>query len=94
MQFVQVLGRDAIRLEIWERGAGYTLASGSSSCAAVAVARRLGLVDACVHAHMPGGTLAVEVGDDWAMRQTGPAVLVFRGETGPTLGADSRRAND
>jgi diaminopimelate epimerase len=94
VQFVQVLGRDAIRLEIWERGAGYTLASGSSSCAAVAVARRLGLVDAYVHAHMPGGTLAVEVGDDWAMRQTGPAVFVFRGETAPTLGADSRRASD
>jgi diaminopimelate epimerase len=94
VQLVQVLGRDAIRLEIWERGAGYTLASGSSSCAAVAVARRLGLVDAQVRAHMPGGTLDVEVGDDWAVRQSGPAVPVYRGETDPMLGADSRRPSD
>ena len=46
-----------IRIEIWERGAGYTLASGSSSSAAAAVAHRLGLVDRQVTVHMPGGRL-------------------------------------
>jgi len=46
VQFLEVLNRNTIRIEIWERGAGYTLASGSSSCAAASVAHRLGLCDA------------------------------------------------
>ena len=46
VQFMQVIDRSQVRIEIWERGAGYTLASGSSSCAAAAVAHRLGLCDA------------------------------------------------
>jgi diaminopimelate epimerase len=94
VQLARVVGRDTIRIEIWERGAGYTLASGSSSCAAAAVARRLGLVGPHVRVEMPGGTLDVDVGDDWSLRQTGPAVFVYRGETGPALGADSRRPGD
>jgi diaminopimelate epimerase len=77
---VEVVDRRTIRLQIWERGAGYTLASGSSSCAAAAVAHRLGLVDAAVSVRMPGGQLAVEIGDAWQVRQTGPVALVFRGE--------------
>jgi diaminopimelate epimerase len=80
VQFVEVRDRRTLRIEIWERGAGYTLASGSSSCAAAAVAHRLGLVDAAVRVQMPGGTLAVEIGADWQVRQTGPAGPVFRGE--------------
>ena len=80
VQFVEVVDRGAIRIEIWERGAGYTLASGSSSCAAAAVAHRLGLVDDRVTVQMPGGTLAVEIGPGWQVRQTGPATPVFRGE--------------
>jgi len=94
VQLAQVLGRDAIRIEIWERGAGYTLASGSSSCAAAAVARRLDLVGSHVRVQMPGGALTVDVGDDWSVRQTGPAVLVYRGETAPALGADTGRPAD
>jgi diaminopimelate epimerase len=57
VQFLKVLDRSNIQIEIWERGAGYTLASGSSSSAAAAVARRLGLVDRQVTVHMPGGTI-------------------------------------
>jgi diaminopimelate epimerase len=79
VQFVQVVDRATLRIEIWERGAGYTLASGSSSCAAAAVVHRLGLVDAGVTVQMPGGALAVEIGSDWHVRQTGPVALVFRG---------------
>jgi diaminopimelate epimerase len=79
VQFVQVFDRRSIRIEIWERGAGYTLASGSSSCAAAAVAHRLGLVDAAVTVEMPGGALAVAIGPDWQTRQTGPVARVFRG---------------
>ena len=61
VQFVQVLDERNVRLEIWERGAGYTLASGTSSCAATAVLHRLGLCQQQVIAHMPGGTLAISL---------------------------------
>lgn len=79
VQFLQVLDRQNIRIEIWERGAGYTLASGSSSSASAAVARRLGLVDGAVTVHMPGGKLGIEIGDDYAIRMTGPVTKVAEG---------------
>ncbi len=79
VQFLQVLDRKNIRIEIWERGAGYTLASGSSSSASAAIARRLGLVDAAVTVHMPGGTLGIEIADDFAIRMTGPVTAVAQG---------------
>lgn len=79
VQFVQVLDRNNLRIEIWERGAGYTLASGSSSCAAAAVVRRLGLCDAAVTVHMPGGPLAVEVDAEFRVRMTGPVGKVAEG---------------
>jgi diaminopimelate epimerase len=79
VQFLQIIDRRNIRIEIWERGAGYTLASGSSSSAAAAVARRLGLVDAAVTVHMPGGTLAIEIGEDFAITMTGPVTKVAEG---------------
>ena len=74
-----VLDRSNIRLTIWERGAGYTLASGSSSCAAAAVAYRLGLCEAVIAVHMPGGQLTVELSDQFAARLTGPVVKVGEG---------------
>jgi diaminopimelate epimerase len=80
VQFLEVLDRNTIRLEIWERGAGYTLASGSSSSAATAVARRLGLVDSDVTVVMPGGTLRIEVSADFDIRMTGAVTRVFDGE--------------
>jgi diaminopimelate epimerase len=61
VQLVEVVDRAQLRVEIWERGAGYTLASGSSACAAAAVTHRLGLTDAHVTLHMPGGSLAVSL---------------------------------
>ena len=76
VQFLQVLDRANIRIEIWERGAGYTLASGSSSSAAAAVARRLGLVDADVTVHMPGGRIGIRISDDFEIHMTGPATRV------------------
>ena len=79
VQFLQVLDRNNIRIEIWERGAGYTLASGSSSSASAAIARKLGLVDSSVTVHMPGGTLGIEIGDDFAIRMTGPVTAVAEG---------------
>jgi diaminopimelate epimerase len=57
VQFMEILDRQNVRIEMWERGAGYTLASGSSSTAAAAVAYRLGLCDPALTAHMPVRTL-------------------------------------
>ena len=85
VQFMQVLDRGNIRIEIWERGAGYTLASGSSSSAAAAVAHRLGLVDRLVTVHMPGGEISIAIGPDFAIRMTGPVVKVAEGVLNPEL---------
>lgn len=79
VQFAQVLDRANLRIEIWERGAGYTLASGSSSSAAASVAHRLGLVDRDVTVHMPGGRIGIAIGADWSIRMTGPATRVAEG---------------
>jgi len=80
VQFVQVVDRRHIHIEIWERGAGYTLASGSSSCAAAGVAFRLGLCAEDVVVQMPGGELSVSVRPDFSVRQRGPVESVARGE--------------
>ncbi|WP_122095529.1 diaminopimelate epimerase [Rahnella sp. Larv3_ips] len=72
VQFVQVLDRSNISIGIWERGAGYTLASGSSSCAAASAMRKLGLVDENVTVHMPGGKLAIRFSGDFQVNMRGP----------------------
>jgi diaminopimelate epimerase len=79
VQFLKVLDRANIQIEIWERGAGYTLASGSSSSAAAAVARKLGLCEGSITVHMPGGQLAIEIGDDFDILMTGPVTKVAEG---------------
>jgi diaminopimelate epimerase len=85
VQFLQVLDRRNIRIEIWERGAGHTLASGTSSSASAAVARRLGLVDDKLTVHMPGGTLSIEIGADYAIKMTGPVTRVAEGTLHPEI---------
>lgn len=85
VQFMQVLDRANVRIEIWERGAGYTLASGSSSSAAAAVAHRLGLVDHTVTVHMPGGTIGIEIGPEFAIQMTGTVNKVAEGTLHPDL---------
>ncbi len=79
VQFMKVLDRSNIRIEIWERGAGYTLASGSSASASAAVAHRLGLCDSPVAVHMPGGRLDIAVGEGFAITMTGPVTKVAEG---------------
>ena len=79
VQFMQVIDRGNIRIEIWERGAGYTLASGSSSVAAVAVAHRLGCCSANVSVHMPGGTLEISLTPDFSARMRGPVTRICSG---------------
>lgn len=79
--FAQVLSRSAIRLRVWERGVGETLACGSGACAAVAVLRRRAKLDAGVRVALPGGELGVHWdGSGHPIWMTGPAAFVFEGE--------------
>ena len=80
VQFARVVGRDAVDILIWERGAGFTLASGSSSCGAAAAAVRNGRCDpGRVRVRMPGGELIVEVRPDWSLLLEGPVEEVYTG---------------
>ena len=78
--FMQVVSRSAVRLRVYERGAGETLACGTGACAAVVAGIRLGLLDGPVDVHTRGGVLRI----DWQglghpVWMTGPAVTVFEG---------------
>ena len=92
--FMQILGRGQVRLRVYERGAGETLACGTGACAAVVAGIRLGLLDPVVDVQTHGGQLTVEwhgaqggEGGAWAsVMMTGPATTVFEGEIEiPTL---------
>ena len=79
--YMQVQDRGRIRLRVYERGAGETLACGSGACAAVAAGIRRGLLDACVSVSTRGGDLTIRwEGADNPLWMTGPAVTVFEGE--------------
>jgi diaminopimelate epimerase len=80
MQLLKVMDRQNIQIEIWERGAGYTLASGSSSCAAASAAYKLGLADNKINVHMPGGIINIEITVDGYVYMTGTVDSVARGE--------------
>ncbi len=79
VQFLKVIDRATVALEIWERGAGYTLACGSAASVAAACARRLDKCDAAVAVIMPGGRLDIVVADDYSVRLTGPVVKIAEG---------------
>ena len=80
VQFARVADRHTLDILIWERGAGYTLASGSSSCGAASAAVRNGLCDhGKVTVRMPGGDLIIEVRPDWSLRLEGPVEEVYTG---------------
>ena len=79
--FMQVVDRGRIKLRVWERGAGETLACGTGACAAVVAGIRLGRLDARVDVETRGGLLTIEwAGGDAPVSMTGPAVTVFEGE--------------
>jgi diaminopimelate epimerase len=81
VQFARVAGPGLVEALIWERGAGETLASGSSACAVAAAAVRRGLIgQRRVEVRMPGGSLEVEVREDGTVRLRGPVEDVFEGE--------------
>jgi diaminopimelate epimerase len=87
VQFAVATGEpDAVEAWVWERGAGETRASGSSACAVAAAAVRRGMVsERRVAVRMPGGTLHVEVRDDWGLVLRGPVEDVYRGEMTPGM---------
>ncbi len=79
--FMQIVQRDRIRLRVYERGAGETLACGTGACAAVVSGIRQGLLDARVQVQARGGQLIIEwAGESHPVWMTGPAVTVFEGE--------------
>ena len=78
MQLFEVVDRSRVRVEIWERGAGYTLASGTSASAVAAACMRAGLVDDEVTVLMPGGELSVRRDAAGHLVQSGPARRVYR----------------
>ncbi|HEU5394090.1 MAG TPA: diaminopimelate epimerase, partial [Candidatus Methylomirabilis sp.] len=90
VQFARVLDRGRVAVLIWERGAGFTLASGSSACAVAAACRKHGLTDARIAVEMPGGTLAIEVAPDFSLRMTGPAEPICAGTLSAALEARCR----
>jgi diaminopimelate epimerase len=81
VQLVRVDGQHELTVGVWERGAGETLASGTSSVAAAAVAVSRGWCESPVKVHLAGGDLLVELDEDLNARLTGPAQEIFTGET-------------
>jgi diaminopimelate epimerase len=79
VQLARVESRDRVSILIWERGAGYTLASGSSSCAVAAACVKNGLLDGHVTVKSPGGELSIDVAPDWSIRLQGPVVETCTG---------------
>jgi len=88
VQFAKVLARDRVSILIWERGAGWTLASGTSSCAVASACVKNDLTDRRVTIESPGGELTVSVAANWDLTLTGPASEIARG----MLSEDLRRS--
>ena len=81
--FVQVMSPDHLRLVVWERGAGLTLACGSGACAAMVNAHRRGLTGRAARISMPGGDLFMEWRQDGHVLMTGPVATAFTGRVDP-----------
>jgi len=77
--WTQVLGRDSVRVRIWERGVGETLACGTGACAVAVAAHLAGYTEGRVTVHSAGGSLTVDVAPDLSLRVTGPAAFVYSG---------------
>ena len=92
VQFAKVLSDHDAQILIWERGAGYTLASGSSSCAASSVLVKRGLIKGDLTMHMQGGTLKIEIDREWNIRMTGEVRDIARGVLGAELLEDLEKA--
>jgi diaminopimelate epimerase len=79
VQFARILSDHDAEILIWERGAGYTLASGSSSCAASSILVKRGLIEGDLTMHMQGGTLKIHIDNDWNIQMTGKVREIAQG---------------
>lgn len=79
VQFAKVISRNEVEVLIWERGAGFTLASGSSSCGVSSVLRKLNLIDSNVKIKMLGGELTIEIDEEFNLRMTGEVRQIAEG---------------
>ena len=80
VEFVKVIDRQTLRMRVWERGAGITLACGTGTCATAVAAVLNGKTERTVKVHLDGGDLLIEWGENNHVYKTGPAIEVFRGE--------------
>jgi len=85
VQFAKVLSDHDAQILIWERGAGFTLASGSSSCAASTILVKKGLIKGDLTMHMQGGTLKIDIDKDWNIRMAGEVREIAYGVLGSEL---------
>ncbi len=79
VNIAEIVDRHEIKLRVWERGAGLTLACGTGACATVVAAVRRGLTERNVSVHLPGGILTIELTDDNRMLMGGPVATAFEG---------------
>jgi diaminopimelate epimerase len=85
VQFVKVTSKNEAQILIWERGAGYTLASGSSSCAVASILVKTHLAERNLKINMKGGILAIEIDQEWNIRMTGEVKETAKGVLSPEL---------
>ena len=83
VEFVQLISENELRMRVWERGSGVTMACGTGACASAvaAVAKNLCCCDTPILVHLDGGTLKIQVSSDNIVTMTGPAETVYEGET-------------
>jgi diaminopimelate epimerase len=85
VQFAKVISEKEVEIMIWERGAGWTLASGSSSCAVASVMVKKGLVQPNLTVKMPGGSLEIEIDKSWNIRMSGAVREIANGKLSKEL---------
>ena len=90
VEFVRVENRQELRMRVWERGSGETMACGTGACASAVAAYAKGLTDNEVTVHLLGGDLHISIDKHWQVRMTGGATIVFDGEVEVPLVADPR----
>ncbi len=88
VQFAKVISRTEVEIIIWERGAGWTLASGSSSCAVASILVKKGLTEPNVTVKMPGGNLQIEIDEAWNIKMTGEVREIASGTLSSELIVD------
>ena len=81
-EFVQVLGENDLRMRVWERGSGVTMACGTGACASAAAAVKKGFCryNEPISVRLDGGTLEIQIAPDFTVTMTGPAETIYEGE--------------